>query len=189
MLPKEPCNNRGPADSHSRCHCLLAAVAEEGTPRWACVRTPASSPGDRDWQPPFLPLGLAVPGLPHSDSTFPRGWRPACPGPSDLVLPGGGGGGLDGAAAHSGGIRGWFEGSWRWLGNGWEQLLLVANDRDREGVAGSQARPIEEGGRVFPQGAQWCAIWFAGLQEQLGARWVVGYFFSGGGVELSRAIF
>ena len=33
------------------------------------------SPRDRGWQPVFLPLGLAVVGLPHPDSTFPRGWQ------------------------------------------------------------------------------------------------------------------
>ena len=32
--------------------------------------------GDRGWQPLFLPLGLAVVGLPHPDSTFPRGGGP-----------------------------------------------------------------------------------------------------------------
>ena len=53
------------------------------------------SPGDRGWQPLFLPLGLAVVGLPHLDSTFPRGWwslvvEVLCPGPSDSVAGGGG---------------------------------------------------------------------------------------------------
>ena len=44
----------------------------------------------------FLPLGLAVVGLPHPDSTFPRGgggpgwWRP----PVQAHLTGGGGGGI-----------------------------------------------------------------------------------------------
>ena len=39
------------------------------------------SPGDCGWQPLFLPLGLAVVGLPHPDSTIPRGWRSLGGGP------------------------------------------------------------------------------------------------------------
>ena len=35
----------------------------------------SGSPGDHEWQPLFLPVGLAVVGLPHPDSTIPRGWR------------------------------------------------------------------------------------------------------------------
>ena len=34
----------------------------------------SGSPGDHDLQPIFLPLGLAVVGLSHPDSTFSRGW-------------------------------------------------------------------------------------------------------------------
>ena len=53
----------------------------------------SGSPGDRGWQPLFLPLGLAVVGLPHADSTFPRWWRSVvveapCPCPSDSLAGG-----------------------------------------------------------------------------------------------------
>ena len=56
----------------------------------------SGSPGDHDWQPLFLPLGLAMVGLLHPDSTFPRGWCTLVVevpdlGPSDSVFNWGGG--------------------------------------------------------------------------------------------------